>query len=319
MILVVGQNSAWQNTYLLPDMLPGKVNRVTGVTRSAAGKGANLSRGLNFLGKTPHLLAYAGGHIGGQFTVACDRDGIRKTIVPISSETRMCTTVLSKAGIATEIVEPAPEINEREAGEFLKAFLALLPQAKCLAIAGTAVDGDTPDCYLQYALRAKEHNIPVFLDSYREHGKVALAAGPDILKINNDELADLTGMPVDSRQDRENACTSIREDFGIRWIIITLGENGAEGFSAAAGIVASPPAISAKNPIGSGDVFSSGVISSMLDSGFSWDLDCLEQSIRLAVAMGTANCISLKTGHVERAHLRSILPKVEVQRHLTAR
>ena len=69
MILVVGQNSAWQNTYLLPDMLPGKVNRVTGVTRSAAGKGANLSRGLNFLGKTPHLLAYAGGHIGGQFSL----------------------------------------------------------------------------------------------------------------------------------------------------------------------------------------------------------------------------------------------------------
>ena len=157
--------------------------------------------------------------------------------------------------------------------------------------------------------------VPVFVDSYRAHGKMSLEAQPEILKINSDELADLTGLPADSHTGRELACGQIRKQFGVKWVIITTGSNGAEGFSDAADVIATAPGIKAVNPIGSGDVFSSGIISGFLDCNMSWDADCLEHAIRLATAMGTANCFSFKTGHVEKSDLSSVLSRIEVRRH----
>ena len=315
MILVIGQNSVWQNTYLLPDIKPGKVNRVTGMLKSAAGKGANLTRGLRMLGKPAHLLAYAGGAFGEHFCGACEAEKLEKTVIGIAAETRMCTTILQDGGNATEIVELAPKITATERQRYHDALQRLLPKAKVLAIAGTAVHGESDDCYLRFALKAKAMGVPVFVDSYRAHGKMSLQAKPEILKINSDELANLTGLPADSHKKRELACGQIRKQFGVKWVIITTGSNGAEGFSDTADVIAAAPDIKVVNPIGSGDVFSSGIISGLLDCNMSWDVDCLEHAIRLATAMGTANCFALKTGHVEESDLHSVLSRIEVRRH----
>ena len=312
-VLVIGQNSAWQNTYRVQSFQPGKVHRVRTVLRSAAGKGANLARGMGILRKSAHLLAYAGGANGDSFRRGCTEDGIAHTAVSIEAETRMCTTILGEDGSATEFAEPPPAVTSREREVFSREFYSLLPRADMLAIAGTAAEGEPEDRYLELSLEAAKLGIPVFIDSYRSHGRAALGAKPDILKINSDELTDLTGMPAGSHGDRKSACRKIREDFGIKWVIITTGKSGAEGFSDDGDVVASAPSIKAVNPIGSGDVFSSGIIAAFMDGDRRWEPRRLAEALRLATAMGTANCLSLKTGHVEAADLRSILPQISVE------
>ncbi|MBT3272490.1 MAG: hypothetical protein HN368_05005 [Spirochaetales bacterium] len=313
MVLVIGQNSVWQNTYQLPKLQMGKVNRASCVYRSAAGKGTNLARGLIQLGLECRLLAYAGGALGEKFADAVADDGIPSTIIRIETETRMCTTLVPDGGEATELVEPAPAVNRLEREEFRLSFDHYLQDAGLLTIAGTAMTGEPDSCYLEQVNQAKKAGIPVFLDSYRSHGKAALRAAPEVLKINAEELADLPGRETNSSSKRAEACKQIRDSYRVKWLIITLGRNGAEAFAAERGLACAAPSVTAINPIGSGDVFSAGVVASIADNQNFDDISALARALELGTAMGTANCLNIKTGHVEMTDLESVRKLIEVK------
>lgn len=310
MVLVIGQNSSWQTTCVLPGLEIGKVNRADSVVRSAAGKGANMVRGLVTLGIPCRLLGYAGGVIGERFVRACEDEGLPATFVAIHAETRVCTSLVLPGGETTEVIEPAPAAEASERREFDDAFRAHLASATMLAIGGTALQGEPKGLYLGYARAAKKRAIPVFLDSYRIHGKEALAASPDILKINADELADLTNTGTESIEQRSAACRALRERYGVKWIIITRGRGGAEAFAETGTLQASAPAVDVLNPIGSGDAFAAGVIAAIHDRGMN--PAGLRDALRSGIAMGTANCMSLKPGYVNPRDLESVMGRIKL-------
>ena len=193
MILVIGQNSTWQNTCNLPSLNPGAVNRIARVFASAAGKGANTVRALGLLGKEGRLLAYAGGPNGRKFMDACAVDGIASDFTTIERETRVCTTLIEDSGAVTELVEPAPAVAPAECKAFRDSFNRWIESASMVVISGTAMEGESPDCYLDQVRSAHAATIPALLDSYRSHGKRALEASREILKINAHELAATPG------------------------------------------------------------------------------------------------------------------------------
>ena len=306
MILVVGQNSAWQNTYYLSYLRRGKVNRIDGTFASGAGKGLNLARCLQTLGEDVHLLGYAGGITGKRFSEACASENIPATLVQISSETRTCTTLIDGERIATEIIEPAPTIDRAERDRFHEAFSALIEKASLLAIAGTALTGESDDCYLSFTNHAKKLGIPVVLDAYRRHGTRALDGRPDVLKINEDELADLSGDRVGTLDERSRAACKLIERYGLVWVIVTRGEHGAEGYDSDHGVQVVSPGVEVVNTIGSGDAFSAGVTASLLRYRDSDPGGGLEEAVLLGTAMGTANAMSVQTGSVDPKHLELV-------------
>lgn len=325
MVLVIGQNSTWQNTYTVGGLRLGQVNRVDLARTSAAGKGANVVRALAALGKQGFLLAYAGGPNGRKFMEACRADGIDADFTLIAEETRICTTLIEGSGSSTELVEPAPTITESERLAFARSFDRSIGRAGLLVISGTAMAGEREECYLRFVRSAHERGFAVILDSYRTHGRRALDASPEILKINSHELAELTGMPVSTVEERAAGAAAIIRDFGVRWVIITRGAEGAEGFDGARSVAAVPPRVAFVNAIGSGDSFTAGIVSHLVErrstgrgaaSGlgaprpFPEGADLLE-AVRLATAMGTANCMSWKPASIESTHLEWVLPRVE--------
>ncbi len=319
MVLVVGQNSTWQNSYTLRSLRTGAVNRISSVFASAAGKGANTVRALKRLGKAGLLLAYAGGPNGRKFTEACARDGIPAEFTVVAGETRVCTTLIEESGAITELVEPGPEIDTAEREAFQAAFDRRLGEADFLVIAGTAVAGETQDCYLRFARSAHERRLPVLLDSYREHGRLALSASPEILKINGFELAELSELPVSSVGERADACRALMDRFGVRWVIVTRGPDGAEGFDGRRSVAATPPRVEPVNTIGSGDSFTAGVVSSVMDQlagakerAFPDACDIAE-AVRLGAAMGTANCLNVKPGWIEAGDLERVIERTTVR------
>jgi len=326
MVLVIGQNSTWQKTCLLPQLKSGEVNRIDRVIFGASGKGANVARGLNLLARKPHLLGYTGGANGDRFINACESEGLEGSFIPLEHETRICTTIIESSGRTTELIEPSPVVSDQARAAFKQKVEEKIPAASFLAITGTALAAEPDECYKDYLIQAKNRNVPVLLDSYRCHGARALEAAPEILKVNQQEIEELAGKKLASVaiKVRFRVYKEMIEKFRVRWIIITRGAEGAEGSDGSKLMRVSLPVVNAVNPIGSGDAFSAGIIASVLDEvgeGMGEDSAIrnfpetfsLERALKWGVAMGTANCLNIKPGFVELPVLEKILARVVVE------
>jgi len=324
MVLVIGQNSTWQKTYLLPQLKSGEVNRIDRVIFGAAGKGANVARGLKLLAKESHLLGYTGGINGDRFINACKTEGLECSFIPLEEETRICTTIIESSGRTTELIEPSPVVSDQARAAFKQKVQEKIPAAAFLAISGTALPAEPDECYKNYLIQAKSHNVPVLLDSYQRHGALALEAAPEILKINQQEVEELAGKKLLDAASRFKVYKAMIEKFGIRWIIITKGAEGAEGCDGSKLVLVSLPEVKVVNPIGSGDAFSAGIIASVLNEvggGMSGDsmirnfpeAFSLGRALKWGAAMGTANCLNINPGFVEFTVLEKILTRVVVE------
>jgi tagatose 6-phosphate kinase len=311
-ILVVGPNPDWKKIYRIPKMEVGRVNRLEAAEFFPAGKGANTARVLLGLGENVLLLSYFGGSNGRRFRRAIAEEGIPHRYVQTRGETRTCTTILEDQGLTTELIEPAAPLAPAEAEHFEKLFCRNLPRAELLIIAGTSLPGSPEDCYRGYIEQAKKRGIPTILDSYRSHGRIALDASPEVLKINFFELESLTGQSLTGKslagaEKRKDALRQVRDSYTLQWIIITRGAEGVEGFDGQRYLRAAAPEITVQNPIGSGYAVTAGIAHVLLGR------QSLDQALRLGTALGTANCLDLYPGRIEPSVYRQILDRVEVE------
>jgi len=306
-ILVVGPNPDWKKIYRISSMEVGGVNRLEAAEFFPAGKGANTARVLLGLGDAVLLLSYFGGSNGERFRRAIKAEGIPHRYVRTRGETRTCTTILEAKQITTELIEPAAPLEPAEAERFDRLVGRSLAKARLLIIAGTSLPGSPEDCYRSYVEKAKTRGIATILDSYRSHGRLALEAEPEVLKINLFELESLTGQSLAQAGKRKAALRRVRDTYGLQWIIITRGSQGVEGFDGRDFLHATAPRIQAQNPIGSGDAVTAGIAQALLRG------HPLEQALRLGTALGTANCLNLYPGRIEPSEYREILDRVELQ------
>ncbi len=306
MILVVGHNSTWQKTYRLKRIKIGEVNRIESALGLPAGKGVNVSRALRLLGLEALLLGYAGGMNGERFRRALEEEGLKAEFQAIEEETRICTTLIEDQ-TTTELIEPSPRISEEEREAFSRLFLQNLINSDLLVISGTSVNGEREDCYKSYILEAKKRNIPVLLDSFRTRARDALEAEPEILKINLDELESIYGKSLKEREERENAYRDLRRRYNLSWIVISRGEKGLEGLDRGSFFRAVPPKVSVINPIGSGDSVAAGIA-----AGFLAGRD-FRSALLTGTAMGTANCLNITPGLVNKKDYERIRDAVRIE------
>jgi tagatose 6-phosphate kinase len=306
MILVVGHNPDWKKIYRISRMEVGQVNRLEAAEFFPAGKGANTARVLLALGEEVLLLSYFGGSNGQRFREAIRAEGIPHLYVQTLGETRTCTTILEEGDLTTELIEPAAQLLPEEVAQFERIFHRSLPKAKMLVVAGTSLPGSPENCYRGYIEKAKKRGIPTILDSYRTHGRIALAASPDVLKINLFELESLTEKELADTEQRKAAVRKVREDFGLRWVVITRGAEGVEGFDGQSYFRAVAPKVEVHNPIGSGDAVTAGIAHTLLFG------QSLEQALARGTALGTANCLNLYPGRIESSEYEQILNRIDL-------
>ncbi|MGA2639947.1 MAG: PfkB family carbohydrate kinase [Spirochaetia bacterium] len=158
MILVVGQNLAWQKVCTLPRLVRGEVIRLGEVREFASSKGPNVARALEGTGCPVRIIGYAGGATGRRVQEHLGKEGLRCRCVRIASETRTCTTFVEPDGTSTEVIEPSPRVTAAEQEEMQAAIREELESARLLLIMGTAVDGETEDCYARAVRAAHERD-----------------------------------------------------------------------------------------------------------------------------------------------------------------
>ena len=154
MILTVTLNPSIDISYPLEELKLDTVNRVLEVSKTAGGKGLNVTRVLAESGETVGATGFVGGTNGQFIKTHLPRD-VQSFFYDILGDTRNCIAILHE-GNQTEILEAGPEIIRTEALGFLHHFKLLMPTADVIAISGSLPTGLPVDYYASLIEIAKE-------------------------------------------------------------------------------------------------------------------------------------------------------------------
>ena len=201
MILTVTMNPSIDISYPLDELKIDTVNRVVDVTKTAGGKGLNVTRVLSEFGDSVLATGLVGGKLG-EFLVENIDDQVKKDFFSIQGETRNCIAVLHGEN-QTEILEKGPEVQEKEGQDFLTHFKELLESVEVVAISGSLPAGLPVDYYASLVELANQAGKPVVLDCSGAALQAVLESPhkPTVIKPNNEELSQLLGREVSEDLD----------------------------------------------------------------------------------------------------------------------
>ncbi|MEU3781452.1 1-phosphofructokinase family hexose kinase [Streptomyces sp900129855] len=308
MILTVTLNTALDVTYRVPALRPHTSHRVTDVRERPGGKGLNVARVLAALGHEVTVTGFVGGATG---RVVQERltgtAGVSDALLPVTGATRRTIAVVdARTGDTTQLNEPGPVITPAEWSAFQEAYEGLLAGADAVALCGSLPPGVPVGAYAVLVRTARAAGVPVLLDTSGEALRRGVAARPDIIKPNADELAELTGShePLRATQDARRR--------GARSVVASLGADGLTAATPEGRWRATPPARVSGNPTGAGDSASAGLLSGLVER-LPWP-----DRLARAVALSAATVLSPTAGEFERQAYEQLLNRITVTGEATA-
>ncbi|MFJ6086447.1 1-phosphofructokinase family hexose kinase [Streptomyces sp. NPDC092369] len=308
MILTVTLNTALDITYHVPVLRPHASHRVTEVTERPGGKGVNVARVLAALGHEVTVTGFTGGATGRvvqeHLTATA---GIVDALVPVTGATRRTIAVVDRqTGDTTQLNEPGPTVTSAEWSAFQEAYEDLLASASAVALCGSLPPGVPVGAYAGLVRTARAAGVPVLLDTSGEALRRGVAARPDIVKPNAEELAELTGShePLRATQDARRR--------GAGTVVASLGPQGLLAATPEGRWRATPPARVHGNPTGAGDSAVAGLLSGLVDQ-LPWP-----DRLTRAIALSAATVLAPVAGEFDRAAYEKLLGRVAVTSDVTA-
>ncbi|MFI5771291.1 1-phosphofructokinase family hexose kinase [Streptomyces sp. NPDC051658] len=323
MILTVTLNTALDLTYGVPELVPHASHRVSDMSERPGGKGLNVARVLSALGHETVVTGFAGGSTGAvlrellaglppretgtDFPAPIAAAPITDALVTVAGNTRRTIAVVDRAtGDTTQLNEPGPLVTADEWTALLGRYEELLTGADAVALCGSLPPGIHVGAYAELVRSARAAGVPVLLDTSGEPLRRGIAARPDLIKPNADELAQLTGSREPMRATRD------ARRRGAHGVIASLGPDGMLAVTPDGSWRAAPPAKVLGNPTGAGDSAVAGLLSGLVE-GLSWP-----DRLRRAVALSTATVLSPTAGDFDRAAYEELLPRVGIEEHAPA-
>jgi 1-phosphofructokinase family hexose kinase len=302
MILTIVPNPALDKTIVLPDFAVGRTYRATEVITLAGGKGFNFARALRTLGQQSLVVAPIGGHAGQRLLELAAHEAQACDSLAVKAELRTCLTIIDPANDnrLTEVYEQGVPLEAGEWEDLVELAASHFAQATFLAVCGSFPPGVPEDGLHNLSQRAREARLPVLLDTHGPQLISALETGPALLKINQFEAGESVGRPIATTAQALAAAADLQQ-LGAREVVITLGKAGAVGLTADGKAFGwSTPEVAALSPIGSGDSMFAGIAAS-LASGQG-----LPEAVRMGVAAGAANTLSIGAGRLERRQVEML-------------
>jgi tagatose 6-phosphate kinase len=154
--------------------------------------------------------------------------------------------------------------------------------------------------YAELVREARAAGVYVLLDTSGEPLRRGLAARPDLIKPNTEELTWLTGFSEPARAARD------ARRRGARAVAASLGAQGILALDETGGWRAAPPGSLSGNPTGAGDSAVAGLLSGLAE-GLPWP-----ERLARAVALSAATVVAPAAGEFDRETYEKLLPRVEV-------
>lgn len=242
----------------------GAVNRIGLSSREPSGKGLNVSWALHRAG-APTTAVFPGGGSSADFmTSTFQKAGLGHVHVPTGHEVRTNLTLVT-GGEATKVNEPGVELTDQQATALVDAAIGAAHHARAVLLCGSHPAGFTAEHVARLVTGIRALDAECVLDTSGAALADAVTLGPDLVKPNIHELAELTGKELHSLGDVVGAAREVCAR-GTRAVLASLGADGAVHVTAERAVLARAEDIPFVNSVGAGDALLAGFMAGTGDA-----------------------------------------------------
>lgn len=304
MILTITLNPAIDVRYEIDNFEVNGIFRGK-ASKTAGGKGLNVSRVLRFLEEEVEASGFLGGNSGDWLSEKIESIGIKNSFIKTDVETRSCIAILGK-GTQTEILEPGEKISSNFIDKFLEFFKKNFQRFEVICISGSVPQGIQQDIYKVLCEIASDKKV--ILDTSGKFLLKGIEGNPYLIKPNKEELEGMLERELTSFSDLLEGAKEIKKR-GCKNLLVSLGKDGAIFIDEKNDVYkVNIPKVSIKNPVGSGD---------STIAGFAYGLNqkkSIEETLKLAMACGISNAMMDETGTVDLDVISELLNKVKIEK-----
>ena len=272
-----------------------------------AGQGVWVARMAAELGARPVLCGFAGGETG---TV------LRRLLEEMPIELRLVETAAAsgaymqdrRSGERQPIAQQAAAPPSRhEIDDLFSVTCAAALNADVLAVCGPYPSEALPlELYGNLVADVRANGTPAIVDLSPPRLDSALEGGPDLVKINDWELAAFVYGPVDTPKRLRDAAERLLEKGAAAAIVTRAGEPALVVRDGRAWELA-PPSFERGSREGCGDSMM-GALAASIAAGRPW-----EETLRIAAASGAANFLRHGLGSGARGVVEELVGRVELR------
>ncbi|HNQ07604.1 MAG TPA: 1-phosphofructokinase [Tetrasphaera sp.] len=228
MIVTLTLNPSVDRTVSVDGLTVGEVHRATSSRVDPGGKGINVTRALTANGTESIAVYPTGGPEGALMKRLLDAAGIARAAVSVVGSIRMNITIVDPHGVTTKVNEPGPRLSPAEVEAVRATTAEHLGRggAQWLVISGSLPPGVDPAVYGDLVRLGHAAGARVAIDTSGATLAAAVAASPDVVKPNRDELAELLGTELPTLAAVRDAAYRLVNQ-GITTVLVSLGKDGA--------------------------------------------------------------------------------------------
>lgn len=314
-IITVTLNPVIDLIYIVPSFSAGETKRADSFRMVPAGKGINVSYTLSCLNCASSAYILLGERDVHVYEQVCHEKGISLHGFYSTTETRKHCTILDPNGSGiTHIQTRGESVPMSRVEDLLHEFKRRMRAGDVVILAGSIPPGVDDSIFATFIKACKEKGALSFLDTSGSPLTHGTKAHPDLIKINQSEAEELTGIRVQSPSDELALLQEIHQMANIPLVVITLGKKGliagnAEGVWRMS-IPMQPHEV--KDTVGCGDALIAGLVMGYVTSMtgealFRYALACASDAAR-QVGPGIVDAESLEDLNIriESSHLGSL-------------
>jgi 1-phosphofructokinase len=272
----------------------------------AGGQGVWASSMAGRLGAWPVLCGFAGGETGAIVTALLAREPGEPRLV-ISEAPTGCSVVDRRSGVRTLLaVRLSSAPSRHELDELVSATCAAALDSEVLLVCNPfPPDALAPEAYATLVSDVRANGTRVLVDLSTPRLDAALEGRPDLVKVNDWELAEYVAGPVDGPRMRP-AAERLRAA-GARAVLVTRGPEPALFLSDDGACELIAPRFDRGCREGCGDAMM-GALAAGLATGRSW-----QDALVLGAAAGAANFLRHGVGTAAADVVEELAGRVEVR------
>ena len=274
-IVTVTPNPSVDRTVAVDELTRGEVIRAVSGRVDPGGKGVNVSRALVANGTASTAVVPLGGSEGLLLGQLLGQTGVTVATVALAESTRANISVVEPDGTTTKINEPGPRVSSAERAALIRTTVGLLADRPAwLVVSGSLPPGLDADFYAELISAARAQGIPVAADTTGTSLRAAADAGADLLKPNDEELAEVVGRALTTIGEVIEAAQELRAPHGQ--ILVSLGARGALLVGPSTTVMAHARCDAPLSTVGAGDSLLAGFLhagtrdAAALATGVSW-------------------------------------------------
>jgi 1-phosphofructokinase len=277
-IVTLTANPSLDRTLEIPSLDRGQVIRATAERVHPGGKGVNVARALVANDVPARAVLLAGGRGGDQLLALLTGLGVEVVPVPIAETIRENVSVVEPDGTVTKLNALGPQLSPDEIARLIQVTVDASREADWVALCGTLPPGASDDLYATLVTELHLIGVRVAVDTSGPALIEAIAAGPDLIKPNGDELAEAIAVPIQDLGDVVNGARMLL-DQGVGHVLVTLGSEGAVSVAGSGALRAWTDPVVPRSTVGAGDATLAGFLSAR---------ETQSVALRTAVAWGAA-------------------------------